>query len=171
MKKKNPIRYKINEKGQQLFDIIKSNLATFNQKMLKSLKMVLVRPSFETEFNSQFKKIVNKLAKHENAFAKLIVEQIKNEPDDSTMSLNSKEIAQLELDLKEMLSSSEKVEFVVPMQIPEHVLALEEDVGAFAIPANNEIVHEKFVNLEMRECCELEDGALYKGQWSAEGKR
>jgi PHD/YefM family antitoxin component YafN of YafNO toxin-antitoxin module len=171
MKNKNPIRYKINDKGQQLFEIIKNNLATFNQKMLKSLKMILVRPSFEAEFNSQFRKIVNKLAQHENNFAKLVVEQIKDEPDMVGMSLNLKEIQQLEEEVREMLSQKERVHSVVKMNIPEHVLALEEDVGAFAIPANNEIVHEKFVNLETRECCKLEDGAVYEGQWSAEGTR
>ena len=171
IKNKNPIRYKINEKGQQLFGIIKSNMNVFMAKMLKSLKMILVRPSFESQFNAQFHKIVNKLAQDANSASKLVVERVKDDPKESTISLNSSQISLLEKEIQEMWDKKEKIKKDSTMQLPEHVLNLEEEVGEFTIPANNEIVHEKFVNLKRKKCVELEDGSIYEGQWSADGLR
>jgi hypothetical protein len=171
IKSKNPIRYKINEKGQQLFGIIKSNMSTFMVKMLKSLKMMLVRPSFEAQFNSQFAKIVNKLAKDANQASNAVIEKIQEDPQDTTITLSTNQISRLQLELEEFWGKKEKIKAETEMKLPEHVLILQEEVGGFTIPANNEIVHEKFNNLITKKCMELEDGSIYEGQWSKEGLR
>ena len=69
--------------------------------------------------------------------------------------------------------SKKKLEIVkeTDIKLPEHVITLQEEVGGFSIPANNEIVHKKFKNLIRKKCVELEDGSLYEGQWSEDGSR
>lgn len=171
IKSKNPIKYKINEKGQQLFGIVKSNMNTFLAKMLKSLKMMLVRPSFEAQFNSQFGKIVNKLAQDANQATRAVVQQIKEDSLASTISLNSSEISLLEKEIQKLGKKNIQITEECEMVLPKHILSLQEEVGGFTIPANNEIVHKKFQNLKTRKCVKLEDGSVYKGQWSEEGTR
>lgn len=171
MKSKNPIRYKINQKGQELFGIIKSNLEQMSQKMLKSLKMLLVRPSFEQQFNSQFSKIVNKLAQDGNIASKIVVERMKGEQAEAKLSLEASQISRLEKEIERMFSTSEIVKGEASLETPDYVKVLEETVGVFVIPENNEIVHEKFVNLTRKKAVTLDDGSIYEGQWSAEATR
>lgn len=171
IKNKNPICYKINSKGHQLFGIMKSNLSTFLTKMLKSLKMLLVRPSFEAQFNAQFSKIVNKLAHDSSLASSVVVQKVKDDPQTAKVSLDASQISALEKEIEELWGKKEKIKGEAKMELPEHVTSLQGEVGDFTIPANNEIVHEKFRGLESRGCVELEDGSLYEGQWSKEGLR
>lgn len=171
IKNKNPIRYKINTKAQQLFGIIKSNVSTFLTKMLKSLKMLLVRPSFEQQFNSQFGRIVNKLAQDSQLASGAIIEKVKAEPEESAVALSAQHISILEKEIEEIAGKTDKIKKECKMDLPEYVTSLQQEVGDFTIPANNEIVHEKFRKLKNKPCVELEDGSIYHGQWSPEGLR
>lgn len=171
IKNKNPIRYKINSKAQQLFGIMKSNLSTFLTKMLKSLKMLLVRPSFEPQFNSQFGKIVHKLAQDSNLATATIIEKVTPDPQESKVSLSAAHISILEKEIRELSGKKDQIKKEHPMDLPEYVTSLQQEVGNFTIPANNEIVHEKFKGLKTKASVELEDGSLYQGQWSRDGLR
>lgn len=175
MKSKNPIMYKINNNGLQIFGIIKSNLSTFINKMLRSLKIMLVRPSFEKQFNQQFKKIVKKLSNDANLASKSIIENVQTKEDqsrnESIISLNTSEISLLEKEIRELGRMDSKIIGESQMVLPEHVTQLETELGHFSIPRNSEIVHAKFKNLQVKPCMELENGTLYEGQWSTDDIR
>jgi hypothetical protein len=170
IKSKNPIIYKINGNSRTLFEVIKKNLNEFLEKILKSTKFVMVRPSFEHKFNSEFNKIMDKLSKNFKD-ANNSVPSTANSNKNSFISLKSSEISLLEEEIRQMSQSDLKPEQEIEMTLPEHVLQLEKELGPFVVPRNLKIVNPKFVNLVYHKGVKLEDGSFYDGQWSKEGTR
>lgn len=170
IKSKNPIIYKINANSRTLFEVIKKNLNEFLQKILKSTKFVMVRPSFENKFNSEFNKIMEKLSK-DFKDANNSVPSTANSNKNSFISLNSSQISLLEEEIRQMCNSDFKPQEETEMKLPEHILELEKKIGPFVIPRNFKIVNPKFVNLTYKNSVKLEDGSFYHGQWAQDGTR
>ena len=130
--------------------------------------MILVRPSFEKEFNLQFKKIVSKLSKDAQAASNSVIQNVKvpkEQTETSSISLNRTEISLLEKEIRDLGKIDLKIMESSDMKLPKHVEEIEAEVGSFVIPQNSEVVHSKFVNLVNKPCVKLEDGSLYEGQW------
>lgn len=172
IKSKNPIIYKINGNSRTLFEVIKKNLNEFLHKILKSTKFVMVRPSFEEKFNSEFNKIMGKLSKDFNdANNSVPSTSSSNNNKNNFISLNSSQISNLEDEIRQMSNNDLKPKEEVEMKLPDYVIQLEKELGPFVIPRNFKIVNPKFVNLIYKKGVKLEDGSYYDGQWSQDGTR
>lgn len=178
MKGKNPIQYKINRKAGQLFNVIKGNANTFFYKLIKSLKMLMVRPSYEKMFNQKFKKIMEKVTNDAKLASQGVIGadskpegSVEESQRESVISLNTSEISVLEEEIRKMGCLDLEIEKEDAMELPEYVVEHERNVGPFKVPEQIDIVHKDFVDLEMRKCVRLNDGSLYEGQWTSAGIR
>ena len=177
MKGKNPIQYKVNRKANQLFNVIKGNANTFFYKLIKSLKMLMVRPSYEKMFNKKFKKIMEKITNDGNLASQGAIGNVNVEEEsvarnrESVISLNTSEISALEDEIRKLSCLDLEIEKADRMELPEYVVDHETNVGAFKVPEQVDIVHQEFVDLQNKPCVRLNDDSLYEGQWNASGIR
>ena len=164
--------YKINANARTLFEVIKKNLTEFLSKIIKSAKFVMVRPSFEQKFNSEFNKIMDKLTRDVNDASNSVPSTLNSNKDNTkSISLHYSDIANIEREIELLKEPDVKVLEEIDISYPEYVVELEKELGKFVIPKNFKIVNPKFVNLELRKPVKLEDGSLYEGQWSKDNKR
>lgn len=173
MKGKNPIQYKVNRKANQLFNVIKGNANTFFYKLIKSLKMLMVRPSYEQMFNKKFKKIMEKITNDANLASQGAIDNMEVEEEteeknrESMISLNTSEISALEDEIRKLSCMDLEIEKADTMELPEYVVEHESNVGPFKVPEQVDIVHQEFVDLQNKRCVRLNDDSLYEGQWNS----